>query len=301
MKKKTLTPEKIIRKERHSWCRLSSDTSASFVFQNCREEFLCGNFLLKRFTIPASDGKKRTPLRILFFSDTHIRSGVSRSFFPFLKWENISLIQENLFHSIALTEPHVLLFGGDLAGENSCFPDGAKLFHSLDVEKKFAIYGNWDKKGKSCLSYREKRRILKNAGVELLVNAGVFLREDLYLYGLDDFRQGFPVFSLPEETYSEGVRRLIAVHNPDTVTGRLCNEEILENDLFLCGHTHGGQIRVPFFGALSTSSYSGKSLEKNWYRHKKSGAKMYVSCGIGTTFIHARLFAPPEIVLLEFL
>ncbi|MBP5183198.1 MAG: metallophosphoesterase [Lentisphaeria bacterium] len=303
--KRVFSPQKaIIRRERRKWVPLGN-ASSSFLRQT---SFLPGGFLFEKFSFPASflpsggDSGQGTgkPFRLLFFTDTHIRSGRSKSFFPSFAWKGASLVRENLLQAVSLSEPDALLFGGDLAGEGSCFPEGAALFGDLNVERKFAVYGNWDKKGRSLLSYGARRRMLESFGVALLVNEGVFLRKDLYLFGFDDTRMGYPLFSLPEEAEKKDLVRLIASHNPDTVTGRLKEEEIRSRDIFLCGHTHGGQIRMPFFGAFRTSSYSGKRLEKGWYVHKEKHARMFVSSGIGTTFIQTRVFTPPEIVLLEF-
>ncbi|MBO4305412.1 MAG: metallophosphoesterase family protein [Lentisphaeria bacterium] len=294
----------VIRRERRKWRRLAED-GVSFLRQ---DSFLPGGFLFRKFSFPSSflsagpakGGEGDKPFRVLFFTDTHIRSGESRSFFPTYAWKGTSLVRENLLEAVAAGEPDAIVFGGDLAGESSCFPEGAALFGELPLKRKFAVYGNWDKKGKTLLSYGERCKMLEKSGVSLLVNEGVFLREDLYLFGLDDTRTGYPLFSLPQEAEKEGLVRLIVSHNPDTVTGRLKEEEIRSTDIFLCGHTHGGQIRIPFFGALRTSSHSGKKLEKGWYIHRETHARMFVSSGIGTTFIQTRIFTPPEIVLLEF-
>ncbi|MBC7225941.1 MAG: metallophosphoesterase [Thermoflexales bacterium] len=71
-------------------------------------------------------------------------------------------------------------------------------------------------------------------------------------------------------------------------------------DLHLAGHTHGGQLRLPLFGALVTSSAFWKRYEAGLYRHSRS--TLYVSRGIGVEgkgAPRARFLAPPEIVLLE--
>lgn len=303
MKRDFLTQKAIIRRERHKWCRSSVESILL-----CREDrFLSGGFLLKKFILSFSgkkvqeNGKEKPPLRILFFSDTHIRNGYTRSLFPFLKWHGVEKIGENLRESIDLTLPDILLFGGDLTGESMVFPEAAALFGKLPVREKFAIYGNWDKKGNTLLSYAARRKMLERSGVRLLVNEGIFLRENLFLYGFDDTRMGYPFLSLPEEAQNKtgDLIRIFAAHSPDTVTGRMTDMQMGGKDLFLCGHTHGGQIRLPFFGAFRTSTYSGKRLEMAWYEHKEYHTKMFVSSGIGTTFIHSRIFSPPEIVLFE--
>ncbi len=71
-------------------------------------------------------------------------------------------------------------------------------------------------------------------------------------------------------------------------------------DLQLSGHTHGGQIRLPFFGALFTSSLYGKKFEAG--RYQVGALTLYVSRGIGLEgkgAPRARFLCPPEIILWE--
>ncbi|HID90187.1 MAG TPA: hypothetical protein EYP52_10850 [Anaerolineae bacterium] len=71
-------------------------------------------------------------------------------------------------------------------------------------------------------------------------------------------------------------------------------------DLYLAGHTHGGQLRLPLFGALVTSSDFGKRYEMGRYR--ESGTILYVSRGLGVEGLgapRARFLAPPEIVVWD--
>lgn len=69
-------------------------------------------------------------------------------------------------------------------------------------------------------------------------------------------------------------------------------------DLYLCGHTHGGQVRIPPYGALLTSSSLGKQYEVG--RYDEQNTTLYISRGIGLEGLSAprmRLFCPPEIIL----
>jgi len=87
---------------------------------------------------------------------------------------------------------------------------------------------------------------------------------------------------------------LLLYHSPD-----LMPEAVeLNVDLYLCGHTHGGQIRLPLFGAIFTSSDFGKRYEMGRYEEKHT--TLYVSRGLGMEGMgapRARFLAPPEIVL----
>jgi predicted MPP superfamily phosphohydrolase len=69
-------------------------------------------------------------------------------------------------------------------------------------------------------------------------------------------------------------------------------------DLYLCGHTHGGQVRLPLYGAVITSSALGKRYEMGQYTEQDT--TLYISRGIGLEGLSAprmRLLCPPEIIL----
>jgi predicted MPP superfamily phosphohydrolase len=71
-------------------------------------------------------------------------------------------------------------------------------------------------------------------------------------------------------------------------------------DLYLCGHTHGGQVRLPFYGAVLTSSELGKQYDMGYYRLRDT--HLYVSRGIGMEGMGAprvRFLCPPEITLFS--
>jgi predicted MPP superfamily phosphohydrolase len=71
-------------------------------------------------------------------------------------------------------------------------------------------------------------------------------------------------------------------------------------DLYLCGHTHGGQVRLPIYGAIITSSSLGKRYEMGPYVEQDT--TLYISRGIGLEGLSAprmRLLCPPEIILFS--
>jgi len=91
--------------------------------------------------------------------------------------------------------------------------------------------------------------------------------------------------------------QILLYHSPDLFP--LAAE--LGIDLHLAGHTHGGQLRLPLFGALVTSSAFWKRYEAGLYR--KGSSTLYVSRGIGVEgkgAPRARFLAPPEVVLVLF-
>ena len=71
-------------------------------------------------------------------------------------------------------------------------------------------------------------------------------------------------------------------------------------DLYVCGHTHGGQIRLPFIGALVTSSRYGRRYQMG--RYTGQNTTLYVSRGLGMEGLGAprmRFLCPPEVELFE--
>jgi uncharacterized protein len=89
---------------------------------------------------------------------------------------------------------------------------------------------------------------------------------------------------------------LLLYHSPDLAP----EAEELGVDLMLSGHTHGGQVRLPWFGALYASSLYGKRYEAG--RYALGRGTLYVSRGIGMEGKGAprvRFLCPPEIVLWE--
>jgi predicted MPP superfamily phosphohydrolase len=89
---------------------------------------------------------------------------------------------------------------------------------------------------------------------------------------------------------------VLLYHTPDLVP----EARAAHVDLYLSGHTHGGQLRLPWYGALFTATAVGKRYEMG--RYDVDGLTLYVSRGIGMEgkgAPRARFLCPPEIVCLD--
>jgi predicted MPP superfamily phosphohydrolase len=85
-------------------------------------------------------------------------------------------------------------------------------------------------------------------------------------------------------------------HSPDAITA-VAREKV---DLCCCGHTHGGQIALPFYGALITLTRTGKQFEAGLYRVGQTW--LYVNRGIGMEggwLPRVRFCARPELTLID--
>ncbi len=89
---------------------------------------------------------------------------------------------------------------------------------------------------------------------------------------------------------------VLLYHSPDLMP----DAAALGVDLYLAGHTHGGQIRLPLWGALLTSSDFWKRYEAGQYR--EGATTLYVSRGLGMEGLgapRARFLSSPELVLFR--
>jgi predicted MPP superfamily phosphohydrolase len=121
----------------------------------------------------------------------------------------------------------------------------------------------------------------------------------LTLYGTDDFLTGIPYLPRPTSSNNQLPARceILISHNPDLVAfGLMRDGERFRFDLSLCGHTHGGQIRIPGLGAATYQvAYTkfGAGLASEF------GKQIYTSRGLGVVSVPFRIGCPPEVTVLE--
>jgi uncharacterized protein len=86
--------------------------------------------------------------------------------------------------------------------------------------------------------------------------------------------------------------RILLAHNPDT----LLQTDGTRVDLMLSGHTHGGQVRVPFLGAIVTRTRLGRAASAGLVRSRNT--QVYISRGISTGESRIRFNCRPELPLI---
>jgi len=90
-----------------------------------------------------------------------------------------------------------------------------------------------------------------------------------------------------------GLPRVVLTHEPDL----LLDMREGQAELALCGHTHGGQIRLPVIGSMVVPSKLKRHADMG--RRIINGIPVFVTRGVGEVLCRARLFCPPEIVVIE--
>jgi uncharacterized protein len=93
-----------------------------------------------------------------------------------------------------------------------------------------------------------------------------------------------------------GVFNLLLVHYPAWADALAERNPGRRFDLMLAGHTHGGQVRLPFVGPLVTPFDTGR-YDMGWF--ETAAGPLYVNPGIGTFYVDVRFNCRPEVTVFE--
>ena len=204
-----------------------------------------------------------------------------------------------LAEAVLAQQPDLIALTGDFAGDYSELPASAALLRQLQGAAPIAwVSGNHDWAGGALPALR---RFLDQYGVLRLENRYLPLNWNgarLILAGVED--PNGPADMISPAALAEQLR---AEYPEDFVlwlahrNNWLRDEPALPVDLILCGHGHGGVIRLPFVGGLlGTGRRLGAAYESGVYQGKRYA--MLVSRGLGSSSAVPRLFNRPEIVVV---
>lgn len=237
----------------------------------------------EKVTITTDKIKLDQPLKIIQFSDTHLS-----------EYYTLSDLRR-LVDKINALEPDLIIFTGDLIDDNKTYTDeeGPTVLLKELTSKygKFAVIGNHDHGGNGTKRYI---RIMKNSGFTLLKDRSTQIilenGSKLSIIGIDDIVLGKPNMNMAFKGVADEGFRIFLSHAPDIAD----KAAAYHADLGLSGHTHGGQVRIPFIGALLTPPY-GKLYIKGLYEVGPQQMQLYVNTGIGMSQLPYRFLDPPTI------
>jgi predicted MPP superfamily phosphohydrolase len=226
---------------------------------------------------PALEG-----FRILHMSDFHV--------------EGTPGLVEALVPILDEIEADVCVLTGDYRFEDdgACdevFPAMREIASSIRSRLGiFAILGNHDS---SEMAFGMESEV----GVRMLVNEAVAVGHSsapLWLIGVDDpFDYGTHDLAAALKDVPECGFRVLLAHAPE-IYEEAANAGI---QLYLSGHTHAGQIRLPLFGAIRQNANCPRSFAYGHWKHR--AMQGYTSAGVGCSSLAVRFGCPPEIVVLE--
>ena len=136
---------------------------------------------------------------------------------------------------------------------------------------------------------------LEDMGYQLLVNENIAIDRGasrLYIAGVDD-AHFYKVDNLQQaaDGIPAGAVTVLLSHTPEIFR----QAAHAGYDVFLCGHTHGGQICLPGGIPVLLDADCPRFVGKGAWQH--AGMQGYTSCGSGTSVVQARLNCPPEVTL----
>ena len=232
---------------------------------------------VKTYNIETPKIPKDEQVRIVHLADLHVRGNGPR--------------ERRLPELVQSLRPDLILHTGDLFGsaESSIEPVVAGLARSWDVPQ-YACKGNLD-------GLDRFERTLRSAGVTVLNNSraeetirGARLR----IAGFKSGAESQMPRALPQ-LFGPDTFNIVLYHHPQ---GFPCTWNT-PADLMLAGHTHGGQIRLPWYGALITLDRFGKRYESGFFEER--GKRLIVSRGIGCEPYtpEVRFLCRPEVVVID--
>jgi len=221
---------------------------------------------------PGMDG-----LRVALIGDFHL--------YPHTRLEFIRQVVEE---AIRLKPDLVVLAGDFVQGEVEVIWDLAPELGRIDSALgSFAVLGNHDHwKGPDVVALG-----LRKSGIQVLHNTGLpihFQGTELFLAGVDDAWSGRPDLQAALDRHRDGLPVLLLSHEPDPADGYCRDPRIA---IQLSGHSHGGQVRIPF-GRSPFCPPLGRKYDMGLYRVRQ--AFLYTNRGIGVT-VPIRINCRPEL------
>ncbi|WP_243767442.1 metallophosphoesterase [Paenibacillus agricola] len=222
-------------------------------------------------------------LRIVQFSDVHL------GFYHTVEQLN------QLIDHIQSLQPDLVCFTGDLF-DNTVGADAVPAVEALSRLQaplgKGAVLGNHDYYGKEPENIK---RILVDSGFALLMNEAIPLKRGdstIWLSGVDDMWDGKPDLPKALKSVPKDAFTLLLSHCPDFADIAVQHAV----DLQLSGHSHGGQVRLPFYGHIYTPTYGSKYADGH-YTLGGGKLQVYTNRGIGVSVMPIRFWCRPELTV----
>jgi predicted MPP superfamily phosphohydrolase len=264
-------------------------------------------FTLRRFDVPILDPDAE-PLRVLHISDLHMMPDQHR--------------KQRWVAQLAGTDPDLVIVTGDNLAHVDAVPGVVRALSPLLDRPGAFVFGSNDYRGPvlknpfgyfnrnkayvqgAALPTEELRDVFTGAGWADLDNARATLKaggRSVDLVGVDDphiGRDDYDSVAGPADPSADV--RIGLTHTPEPrILDAMADDGY---DLLMAGHTHGGQVAVPFYGALVTNCGLDRRMARGLHRWPYSDAFLHVSAGLGTSpTAPVRFACPPEASILTLL
>lgn len=202
---------------------------------------------------------------------------------------------KKIVDKVNLIKPDIIVFTGDLLDKelsNEELEEFKSILNSMKSNiKKYAVNGNHDENFSEILKetgftdLNNNYDSLYNSNNSVILFSGINTNDDI-----NDAIKNINNFLSDEQNTNNIIYKIMLMHEPD----KILDFDYNNYDLILAGHSHNGQITIPFIGSLYKPNGS-KKYYKDYY--ELEGTKLYISGGIGTSTLKFRLFNKPSINL----
>ena len=229
--------------------------------------------------------KELSGIKVVFVSDLHLcKDDESRI--------------NRIISKINNENADIVLLGGDymcadMQGKTTMAPQQI-VEHLVKIKGKygvFTVFGNHDS---AFHIIKKMSDLLSKGNITILQNKNTTVQigeKKICIAGIADFSSGLHKIN---QTFEGTAKPIVAfTHSPD-----LFNKIPQNVNILFAGHTHGGQVAIPFWGPLAKPRHLVGKYVKGFYEFE--GRKMFVSKGCGNSHINVRFCCIPEIVVATF-
>lgn len=219
-------------------------------------------------------------IKIVHFSDIHYKRIITK--------DRI----DKIINEINLINPDIVIFTGDLIDQDSEINEDDITYLKEVLSKINAKYGKYSVIGNHDYSIDIEilRNIYKESNFNLLENSyDIIYGKDnnkLYIGGIST--GAFSDTVLNKMKYDEESYKIIILHEPD-YTDEIIS---LNPNLILGGHSHNGQVNIPYLKKYFVPTGSKKYYDEHYL---VNNTNLYISSGIGVSRYNFRLFNHPSI------
>lgn len=225
-------------------------------------------------------------LKIVHLSDIHYGSIINKKEL------------KNIVEKVNSIKPDIVVLTGDISTDglnNKQLEEVSNLLSKINANiGKYIIKGNHDYKfdkwdilveNSGFTDLNDNYELIYISQTKPILLAGISTN----LYGTLNIKDKIKPINdyLNNQEQNNSNYNILLIHEPDFI------EEIDYNkfNLILSGHSHNGQVRLPFFGAIYTPIGAKKYYDE--YYHLNN-SELYISSGLGTTDLNVRLFNHPS-------
>lgn len=215
----------------------------------------------------------QTPIKIAHLTDLH-SNGIGR-------------LERKLLAILETEKPDLILLSGDQISTDRDYEGCRELLKQFNAPLGVVVvpgnHENW-------FPPKAGRNYFESLGLKYLVNQNLKITDGVWVLGMDDAMTGHPDVNRAQINVPESAFKIGLFHSPalfEEVAGRC--------DLIFAGHSHGGQVRLPFIAPFWLPRGCNDFVE-GWFERK--GSKMYVSRGLGMSVLPLRFNCRPEVAII---